>query len=110
MVNECGRTLAAGNIDIGENTENALAENQVTQADAGSNVEVTIRAGNETGEGPYECDMDLTSNSNGATGQTKLDVQEANPDRNGNIVLTVAMPNDMKCIGGKFLLSRIYRT
>ena len=40
IVNECGRTELAGNIDIGENTENALAANAVTQVQKGSTVEV----------------------------------------------------------------------
>ncbi|KAI1247399.1 hypothetical protein MGN70_011289 [Eutypa lata] len=99
VVNECGRTLAGGNIDIGEQTENALADNQVTQTQAGDNVKVTIRQVNETGAGPYTCDLDLTGNSNGLTGQTKLTVQESDADGNGNIKLSVAMPNDMACIG-----------
>lgn len=99
-MNECGRTLAGGNIDIGEQTENALADNQVTQTQAGDNVKVTIRQVNETGAGPYTCDLDLTGNSNGLTGQTKLTVQESDADGNGNIKLSVAMPNDMACIGG----------
>lgn len=104
-MNECGRTLAAGNIDIGEQTENALAANQVTQSQAGGNVKVTIQQVNETGAGPYTCDMDLQGNANGATGQTNLTVQESQPDGNGNIKLTVAMPKDMACIGGKFFSS-----
>lgn len=41
IVNECGRTELAGNIDIGENTENALAANAVTQVQRGSTVEVS---------------------------------------------------------------------
>ena len=32
-----------GNIDIGENTENALAANQVTKVKAGTEMTVTIR-------------------------------------------------------------------
>ena len=43
IVNECGRTELDGNIDIGENTENALAAGAVTQVKAGSTVDVTIR-------------------------------------------------------------------
>lgn len=43
VVNECGRTELAGNIDIGENTENALAAGAVTQVKAGTQLEVTIR-------------------------------------------------------------------
>jgi hypothetical protein len=43
IVNECGRTELDGNIDIGENTENALAAGAVTQVKAGSTVDVVIR-------------------------------------------------------------------
>ncbi|KAI1079625.1 hypothetical protein F5B20DRAFT_158547 [Whalleya microplaca] len=99
VVNECGRTLLAGNIDIGENTENALAANQVTQVTKGSDVKVTIRPTNDTGAGPFSCDMDLTGNSNGATGQTNLTTSESDSKKNGDITLTVTMPDDMQCIG-----------
>ncbi|KAI1504010.1 hypothetical protein F5X99DRAFT_67504 [Biscogniauxia marginata] len=99
VVNECGRTLLAGNIDIGARTEDALADNQVTQVTQGSDVQVTIRQVNETGAGPYTCDMDLTSNSNGAAGQTTLTTSEEEADQDGNIALTVTMPDDLKCIG-----------
>ncbi|KAI0185709.1 GEgh16 protein [Xylaria flabelliformis] len=99
VVNECGRTLLAGNIDIGEQTENALADGNVTQATAGSRVAVLIQQVNDTGAGPFTCDMDPTGNSIGATGQTKLDVKEAQANKNGIITLRVAMPNDLQCTG-----------
>ncbi|RYC54611.1 hypothetical protein CHU98_g11598 [Xylaria longipes] len=99
VVNECGRTLLAGNIDIGEQTENALADGNVTQATAGSRVAVLIQQVNDTGAGPFTCDMDPTGNSIGATGQTKLDVKEAQANKNGIIGLRVTMPSDMQCTG-----------
>ncbi|KAI0474502.1 hypothetical protein F4859DRAFT_483416 [Xylaria cf. heliscus] len=99
VVNECGRTLLAGNIDIGEQTENALADGNVTQATAGSRVAVLIQQVNDTGAGPFTCDMDLTGNSNGVSGQTKLDVKEAEANQNGIIGLRVTMPADMQCTG-----------
>ena len=43
IVNECGRTELAGNIDIGENTENAIAAGAVTQVKSGTEMTVTIR-------------------------------------------------------------------
>jgi hypothetical protein len=42
IVNECGRTELTGNIDVGENTENALAAGAVTQVKAGTIMTVTI--------------------------------------------------------------------
>ncbi|KAJ2992507.1 hypothetical protein NUW58_g2147 [Xylaria curta] len=99
IVNECGRTMLGGNIDIGEQTENALAEGNVTQATAGSRVAVLIQQVNETGAGPFTCDMDPTGNSIGATGQTKLVAREAEANKNGVISLRVTMPRDMQCTG-----------
>lgn len=99
LVNECGRTLLGGNIDIGEQTENALADGNVTQATAGSRVAVLIQQVNETGAGPFTCDMDETGNSIGVSGQTKLDVKEAEANKNGVITLRVALPNDLACTG-----------
>ncbi|GAP84656.1 putative GEgh16 protein [Rosellinia necatrix] len=99
VVNECGRTMLAGNIDIGEQTENALADGNVTQATAGSRVSVFIRQVNETGAGPFTCDMDLTGNSNGVTGQTQLRVREDSANGQGIIGLRVTMPSDMQCTG-----------
>lgn len=53
MANECGRTEIAGNIDIGEQTENALAAGQVTQVKAGGTITMTIHQVNADGAGPY---------------------------------------------------------
>lgn len=60
VVNECGRTELTGNIDIGENTENALAANQVTSVKAGTEMTVTIHQVNADGAGPYVCDLEET--------------------------------------------------
>ncbi|GKT83131.1 GAS1-like protein [Colletotrichum tofieldiae] len=98
VVNECGRTILGGNIDIGETTESQLGNNTVTKVTKGSNVDITIAQVSADGAGPYSCDLDLTSNANGATGQTKLQVKEAKP-QNGNIKLTVTMPDDLACVG-----------
>ncbi|KZL85210.1 gegh16 protein, partial [Colletotrichum incanum] len=103
VVNECGRTILGGNIDIGETTENQLGNNTVTKVTKGSNVDITIAQVSADGAGPYSCDLDLTSNANGANGQTKLQVKEAKP-QNGNIKLSVTMPDDLVCVGGMFTL------
>lgn len=100
VVNECGRTLLAGNMDVGENTEIALKANAVTKVTKGSNVDVTIRAINADGKGPYICDMDFQSNAAGAIGQVNLTVAETTAN-NGDINLKVKMPANMACIGGK---------
>ena len=63
VVNQCGRTELTGNIDVGENTENALAAKAVTQVSSGSEISVTIHQVNADGAGPYTCDLDETSNS-----------------------------------------------
>ena len=99
IVNECGRTLLAGNIDVGANTEDQLANKTVTSVTKGSTVAVTIKQGGTDGAGPYTCDMDLTSNSNGVTGQTALTVKETDA-KDGTISLSVTMPADMACVGG----------
>jgi Egh16-like virulence factor len=101
VVNECGRTLLAGNIDIGQNTEDQLLNKTVTSVTKGSKVAVTIRQGSADGAGPYTCDMDLTSNGDGVSGQTNLTVKETDSS-DGNITLSVTMPSDMACIGGMF--------
>jgi len=101
IVNECGRTLLAGNIDIGTITEEQLVAKTVTSVTRGGTVDITIAEGGSDGAGPYTCDMDQTSNSLGA-GQTKLKVAEKAPV-NGNIVLTVTMPADMACVGGIYI-------
>ncbi|KAK0749796.1 hypothetical protein B0T18DRAFT_320985 [Schizothecium vesticola] len=104
VVNKCGRTELAGNIDIGANTENALAANQVTQVEAGSDVTVTIHQVNADGAGPYVCDIDMTSNG-GIISQT-LKVTNNIPGANGlsqakaqDFNITVTMPEDMQCTG-----------
>ncbi|KAI0878181.1 GEgh16 protein [Hypoxylon argillaceum] len=99
VVNECGRTLLAGNIDIGENTENALAAGNVTTTTAGSRVSVFLQQVDDTGAGPFTCDMDPTGNSIGLTGQTKLVVRESAANKKGIISLKVAMPSDLACTG-----------
>ncbi|TLD28224.1 hypothetical protein PspLS_03256 [Pyricularia sp. CBS 133598] len=97
IVNACGRT-AAGNIDIGESSEINLSKNAVTSVKKGGNLVVTIKQGGANGAGPFDCDLDLTNNSNGLTGQTKLKTKEAK--KGDNIEVTATMPNDLKCIGG----------
>lgn len=98
VVNECGRTLLNGNIDIGENTETQLAAKSVTSVTKGSTVNVVMQQGGTDGAGPYACDLDPTSNAQ-ATGQTKLTVMETNGN-GGNINFAVMMPSNMSCIGG----------
>ncbi|ROW04722.1 hypothetical protein VMCG_04875 [Cytospora schulzeri] len=106
IVNECGRTELSGNIDVGENTEDALAANSVTQVKAGSKLTVTIHQVNADGAGPFTCDMDPTGNTLGATGQTALEVTNNVPGTNGfsqaktqDFNITVTMPTDLNCTG-----------
>ncbi|KAK7733298.1 hypothetical protein SLS53_008195 [Cytospora paraplurivora] len=100
VVNECGRTLAKGNIDIGENTEDALASGDVTKVTQGSKVKVTINQVNSNGTGPYTCDLDQTSNASGTSGQVALDVEQDDSSSNkGQLQLQVSLPDDMACIG-----------
>ncbi|KAK2606793.1 hypothetical protein N8I77_005519 [Diaporthe amygdali] len=100
VVNECGRTLSGGNIDIGENTENALAAKQVTQVTKGSTVTMTINQVNATGSGPFTCDLDPTSNALGTSGQTPLTVAQGNAkDTTGEMQIKVTLPKDMACTG-----------
>ncbi|KAM0812631.1 hypothetical protein AB5N19_12622 [Seiridium cardinale] len=98
VVNECGRTLLGGNIDIGENTENQLLNKTVTQVTAGSKVAFTIAQLDADGAGPYSCDLDQASNVQGATGQTPLDVTEKDGG-DGTIQLTATLPKTLQCIG-----------
>jgi hypothetical protein len=98
VVNECGRTLLGGNIDIGENTETQLAAKTVTSVTKGSTLQMTINPLNSDGAGPYSCDVDLTGNADGTSGQTNLTVKETTA-ANGNINLAITMPNDLACIG-----------
>lgn len=100
MVNECGRTLLAGNIDIGEQTENQLANGTLTQVSKGGKLQVTIAQLSTDGAGPYTCDMDVQSNAAGITGQVPLNATEKDGG-NGQIVLSMTMPKDLACVGGK---------
>jgi len=64
-------------------------------------VDVTINQVNTNGAGPYTCDLDLTSNADGVSGQTNLTVTEKDAaSSTGDITLTVTMPADLACIGG----------
>lgn len=104
IVNECGRTELSGNIDVGENTENALAAGAVTQVKAGSKITVTIHQVNADGAGPYSCDLDETSNSGvisqnltvtnnvaGVNGLSQAKEQDFN--------ITITMPDNLACTG-----------
>ncbi|TVY25175.1 hypothetical protein LHYA1_G006037 [Lachnellula hyalina] len=97
VVNECGRTLLSGNIDIGENTETQLANKTVTSVTKGGNVDVTISPGGANGAGPYTCDVDPTSNADGVSGQLNVTVKET--DSTGSIKLALTMPSDLACVG-----------
>ncbi|KAL3423791.1 hypothetical protein PVAG01_05538 [Phlyctema vagabunda] len=104
IVNECGRTELSGNIDVGENTENAIAAKAITQVKAGSDVVVTLHQVNADGAGPYACDIDMTSNS-GVISQN-LTVTNNVPGVNGfsqakteDFNITVTMPDDLACTG-----------
>ncbi|KAF4119618.1 Protein of unknown function (DUF3129) [Geosmithia morbida] len=103
IVNGCGRTELSGNIDIGEQTENEIAANRITSVQSGSTMEVTIHQVNADGAGPYECDIDMTSNSGTFT---PLKVTNNIPGENGlsqakekNFTIEVQMPDDLDCIG-----------
>jgi len=76
-----------------------LANKTVTSVTKGSKVAVTISKVSTAGAGPYTCDLDLTSNSDGSTGQVPLNVTEVDSD-SADIALTVTMPTNMACIGG----------
>ncbi|KAL3590465.1 hypothetical protein FPOAC2_12657 [Fusarium poae] len=104
IVNQCGRTEISGNIDVGENTENAIAANQVTQVEAGGEITVTIHQVNADGAGPYVCDLDESSNTN--TNIQNLTVTNNVPGSNGlsqaktqAFNITVKMPDDLNCFG-----------
>lgn len=106
IVNECGRTELSGNIDIGENTENALAAGEVTQVKAGTKLKVTVHQVNADGAGPYFCDLEETGNTGKFT--TNLTVEHNVPGANGfsqdktkDFIMTVTMPQKFKCIGGR---------
>ncbi|KAF5020468.1 hypothetical protein F66182_7507 [Fusarium sp. NRRL 66182] len=104
VVNQCGRTELSGNIDVGENTENALAAGAVTQVEAGSEITVTIHQVNADGAGPYVCDLDESSNANEIS--QNLTVTNNVPGVNGlsqakeqAFNITVKMPDDLNCFG-----------
>ncbi|KAJ3535945.1 hypothetical protein NM208_g6925 [Fusarium decemcellulare] len=104
VVNQCGRTELSGNIDVGENTENALSANAVTQVEAGGEITVTIHQVNADGAGPYVCDLDESSNANQIS--QNLTVTNNVPGSNGlsqakeqAFNITVKMPDDLNCFG-----------
>jgi hypothetical protein len=123
VVNQCGRTELAGNIDVGENTENQLAAGQVADVVAGDTVTVTIHQVNADGAGPYTCDLDETSElqewplrrtnpwltDQGNTGvftRTNLPIKNNVPGKNGlsqakeqNFNMQVSLPKDLNCTG-----------
>lgn len=105
VVNECGRTLLAGNIDIGTVTEAQISNKSITSVTKGSKVAVTIAKIDSNGAGPYSCDLDLTSNGDGTSGRTNLTVKET--DSGNTISLDVTMPSDLACIGGKQIPTRL---
>ncbi|KAH8682717.1 hypothetical protein BX600DRAFT_430580 [Xylariales sp. PMI_506] len=105
IVNECGRTELTGNIDIGENTENAIAANAVTQIKAGTRLTVTIHQVNADGAGPYACDL-VSAGNNGVI-TANLSVENNVPGVNGfsqakaqDFNITVVMPDSFpNCTG-----------
>jgi hypothetical protein len=104
IVNACGRTEINGNIDIGEQTENELAAGRMTQVSAGSVMKVTIHQVNADGAGPFECDMDETSNA--VTTFTPLKVTNNVPgsfglsqEKEKDFQINVQMPDKFNCIG-----------
>ncbi|PHH69608.1 hypothetical protein CDD82_7652 [Ophiocordyceps australis] len=104
VVNQCGRTQLKGNIDVGENTENAIAEGKVTEVEPGTEMQVTIHQVNADGAGPYTCDLDETSNT-GVISQN-LTVTNNVPGANGlsqakaeAFNITVKMPDQFTCTG-----------
>ncbi|EUC30866.1 hypothetical protein COCCADRAFT_38945 [Bipolaris zeicola 26-R-13] len=104
IVNACGRTEIAGNIDIGEQTENELAAGRMAQVSAGSTLAVTIHQVNADGAGPFECDMDETSNA--VTTFTPLKVSNNVPGSFGlsqakekEFTINVQMPDKFNCLG-----------
>ena len=105
IVNSCGRTELSGNIDVGENTENAIAAGQVTKVQGGTQITMTIHQVNADGAGPYFCDLDETSN--GGIFTNNLTVTNNVPGANGfsqaktqAFNITVQMPDQFACTGG----------
>lgn len=104
IVNSCGRTEIDGNIDVGGETEKAISKKAVTTVTRGSSLAVTIHQVNADGAGPYECDLDVTSNA--ATSFVKLQVSNNVPGQNGlsqaeaeRFTINVKMPDDFNCVG-----------
>ncbi|KAH7067856.1 hypothetical protein FB567DRAFT_483384 [Paraphoma chrysanthemicola] len=104
IVNACGRTEINGNIDIGEQTEAELAAGRMTTVSSGSVMQVTIHQVNADGAGPFECDMDETSNAQ--TTLTPLKVTNNIPGSLGlsqakeqDFTINVQMPDNFNCIG-----------
>ncbi|TLS24782.1 hypothetical protein PpBr36_08438 [Pyricularia pennisetigena] len=105
IVNSCGRTQLSGNIDVGEETENALAAKKVTTVKPGTVISMTIHQVNADGAGPYICDLDETSNV--GLDFKNLSVTDNVPGANGlsqvraqQFVMKITMPQDLNCIGG----------
>ncbi|KAF2646901.1 hypothetical protein P280DRAFT_465047 [Massarina eburnea CBS 473.64] len=105
IVNQCGRTEIAGNIDVGAETENELAAGRMAQVSAGGVMKVTLHQVNADGAGPYECDLDMTNNA-GPANNVALKVTNNVPGANGlsqnkeqQFTINVQMPKDMNCIG-----------
>jgi hypothetical protein len=97
-----------GNIDIGENTENALAAKAVTQVASGTRMTVTIHQVNADGAGPYACDL-VEAGNNGIITQN-LTVENNVPGVNGfsqakaqDFNVTVVMPTNFTCTGCQYL-------
>ncbi|KAJ9313330.1 hypothetical protein C8Q69DRAFT_61295 [Paecilomyces variotii] len=106
IVNTCGRTELAGNVDVGQETEKELAANRVTSVQKGSTLAVTIHQVNADGAGPYTCDMDPTSNSFSTNEFIKLQVSNNVPGKNGlsqakfqNFTMNVQLPDNLNCTG-----------
>lgn len=104
IVNECGRTELEGNIDIGENTENALAAKAVTGVKPGTEMIVTVHQVNADGAGPYVCDLVEQGNTGVIT--QNLTVKNNVPGANGfsqekfkDFNMTVVMPEKFDCTG-----------
>ncbi|TLD28324.1 hypothetical protein PspLS_03591 [Pyricularia sp. CBS 133598] len=105
VINSCGRTQLSGNIDVGEETENALAAKKVTSVKPGTVVSMTIHQVNADGAGPYICDLDETSNV--GLEFKNLSVTDNVPGANGlsqvraqQFVMKITMPQDLNCVGG----------
>jgi hypothetical protein len=113
VVNECGRTELSGNIDIGENTENAIAAGAVTQVKAGTRMTVTIHQVNADGAGPFACDL-VSAGNNGII-TANLSIENNVPGANGfsqakaqDFNMTVIMPDSFPaCVGCMLLINTL---